>query len=101
VNKQYPDKYWDFNRYLFEADKNYVLDKANANSIVEKFGFDLENINACANSAETKQAVENQVKELNKTGMYGTPTIFINDKAFIGPKPYRVYRSAINKFIFF
>ena len=27
--------------------------------------------------------------------------IFINDKAFVGPKPYRVYRSAINKYIFF
>ena len=39
--------------------------------------------------------------ELNKTNMYGTPTIFINDKAFVGPKPYRVYRSAINRFIFF
>ena len=45
--------------------------------------------------------VQNQVNELKKTNMYGTPTIFIKDKAFVGPKPYRVYRSAINKFIFF
>ncbi|MEI7810540.1 MAG: thioredoxin domain-containing protein [bacterium] len=101
VAKDYKDKYWDFNSYLFSADKNYVLDPANLNTILAKFNFDVKKVDDCANSPETKTAVENQVKELNKTNMYGTPTIFINDKAFVGPKPYRVYRSAINKFIFF
>ena len=68
---------------------------------MEKFNFDAKKINECANSTDTKNAVEAQVKELNKTNIYGTPTIFINKKAFVGPKPYRVYRSAINQFIFF
>jgi len=101
VNKDYSSKYWDFNDYLFLADENYILDKNNLNEILTKFGFDVALINKCATSAETKGAVENQVQELNKTNIYGTPTIFINGKAFVGPKPYRVYRSAINKFIFF
>lgn len=101
VAKNYPDKYWDFNSYLFSADKNYILDKNNLNTILGKFNFDAKKINECANSVETKNAVEAQVKELNKTNIYGTPTIFINEKAFVGPKPYRVYRSAINQFIFF
>jgi len=101
VNKNYPDKFWDFNTYLFSADKNYVLDPANIDAILNSFNFDAKKIDACAVSPETKTAVANQVEELNKTNIYGTPTIFINDKAFVGPKPYRVYRSAINKFIFF
>ena len=101
VNKNYPDKYWDFNSYLFSTDKNYILDKTNISTILSKFNFDVKKINDCAKSSETKNAVEAQVKELNKTNIYGTPTIFINEKAFVGPKPYRVYRSAINKFIFF
>jgi protein-disulfide isomerase len=101
VNKDYPEKYWDFNTYLFSTDKDYVLNKGNLNEILGKFNFDVKKINNCANTTETKKAVENQVKELNKTNIYGTPTIFINSKAFVGPKPYRVYRSAINKFIFF
>ena len=101
VNKMYQDKYWDFNNYLFSTDKNYVLDKANLDKILANFNFDVKKVEKCANSAETKTAVENQIKELNKTNIYGTPTIFINSKAFVGPKPYRVYRSAINKFIFF
>jgi len=101
VNKEYKDKYWDFNTYLFNADKDFVLNKANLNEILGKFNFDVKKINDCANSSETKTAVEAQVKELNKTNIYGTPTIFINEKAFVGPKPYRVYRSEINQFIFF
>jgi protein-disulfide isomerase len=68
---------------------------------LEKFNFDVKKINQCSNSVETKNAIKKQVENLKDTGLYGTPTIFINDKAFVGPKPYRVYRSAINKFIFF
>ncbi|MFZ2072449.1 MAG: DsbA family protein [Minisyncoccia bacterium] len=101
VNKNYSDKYWDFNNYLFTADEDYILNKENLNKILESFSFDVEKINSCVNSPETKTAIENQIKELNKTNIYGTPTIFINGEAFVGPKPYRVYRSAINKYIFF
>ncbi|MFA6251388.1 MAG: thioredoxin domain-containing protein [Candidatus Paceibacterota bacterium] len=101
VNKNYPDKYWDFNDYLFTAEKDYILNKANLNEILGSFSFDVEKINKCTNDIQTKTAVEMDVQELNKTNLYGTPTIFINNKVFVGPKPYRVYRSAINKFIFF
>lgn len=101
VNKDYPDKYWDFNNYLFTTNKDFVTDKKNVDEILRSFNFDTKKINTCANSVETKQAVEEEVQELNKTNLYGTPTIFINGEAFVGPKPYRVYKSAINKFIFF
>jgi protein-disulfide isomerase len=101
IYKDHKDKYWEFNDYLFTADKDYVLNKANTNQILEKFGLNAEEINKCANSAETKKAVQDQIDELKKTNLYGTPTIFINDKVYVGPKPYRVYQSALNKFIFF
>jgi protein-disulfide isomerase len=95
------DAFWKLNDYLFTADKNYILDKANLNTILTSFGFDAKKVNDFANAPETKILMDNEIKELDKTNMYGTPTIFINGKAFVGPKPYRVYRSAINKFIFF
>jgi protein-disulfide isomerase len=95
------DAFWKFNDYLFTADKNYILEKTNLDTILVDLGFDAKKVNELANSLEIKTMMENQIKELNKTNMYGTPTIFINGKAFVGPKPYRVYQSAINKFIFF
>ena len=101
VYKDYPDKYWDFNSYLFSADKNYILNKLNLDTILAKFNFDVKKVDECANSPETENAVQNQILELNKTNLYGTPTIFINGKPFVGPKPYRVYEVPLNKFIFF
>jgi protein-disulfide isomerase len=101
VYKEYGDKFWDFNDYLFSENKDYVINKNNTNTILEKFNFDVKKINDCAKKSETVNFVENQMKELEKTGIFGTPTIFINNKAYVGPKPYRVYRSAINNFIFF
>lgn len=101
VYKNYGDKFWDFNKYMLTEDKDYILNPSNWDTIFTKFSFDKNLINKCTNSVETKDMVEKQLKELEKTNLYGTPTIFIKDKAFVGPKPYRVYRSAINKYIFF
>lgn len=101
VYQEYGDKFWEFNDYLFTADKDYVLNPENTDEILMKFDFDTELINSCAENEETKVLVEKQIEEINKMYIYGTPTIFINEKPFIGPKPYRVYRSAINKYIFF
>jgi protein-disulfide isomerase len=101
IYKDTPDKFWDWNAYLFATDKNYILDPANLDTMLLKFNFDVKKTEECIANPETKKAVDAEVIELNKTNIYGTPTIFINNKAFVGPKPYRVYRSAINKFIFF
>jgi hypothetical protein len=101
VYKNYPDKYWDFNIYLFSEPKDFVTNKENTNKILGVFGFDVAKINECINDPLTLDQVKKEFTELKKTGLYGTPTIFINSKSFVGPKPYRVYRSALNKFIFF
>lgn len=101
VYKNYPNEFWDFNTYLFKEEKDFVVDKSNTDKILADFNFDVEKINQCVNDPLTEEAVDSQLFELNKTNLYGTPTIFINNKSFVGPKPYRVYRSAINKFIFF
>jgi hypothetical protein len=101
VYQNNPEKYWSLNDYLFTADKDFALKRENLNQVLEKFSLDVQQINDCAFSAETEEIIKNQLTELNKTNIYGTPTIFIDQKPFVGPKPYRVYRSEINKFIFF
>jgi len=101
VSNEYGDKFWAFNDYLFMADKTQILQPTYMETILKKFDFDPEKINQCLNNSATKKLVEKQISELIKTKLYGTPTIFINGQVFVGPKPYRVYRSAIKKFIFF
>lgn len=99
--KQDKQKFWAFNDFLFEADRTKLNDKNFISQTLARFGFDANMVIKCSNSPETAIACGKQIKEIEKTGIYGTPTVFINREIFIGPKPYRVYKSAIKKFILF
>ena len=101
VYKEYGDKFWQFNDYLFTVDKVEIYQPEYVNSILRNFKFDVDKINECITEPETKKAVNKQLSEVRKTHFYGTPTVFINGKALVGPKPYRVYRSMLNKFLIF
>lgn len=94
-------QFWSLNDYLFAADKTKLSDRAFINQALTNFGFKPDEINKCAAGAEIKTAREQRFQELKKTKLYGTPTIFINGQVFVGPKPYRVYRGELKKFIFF
>ena len=96
--KQDTEMFWELNDRLFASDKNnnansdYVIDLADA------IGFDMPALKECINSEDTKKATDKQFRDIRDTGIYGTPTIFINEKVFVGPKPERVYKRALGKF---
>ena len=89
------EKFWQFNNALFALDKKNLGDKNYVDGLASKFGFDLITINQCMNSQETKDVISKQFREISKTHVYGTPTVFINGKVLVGPKPYRVYERAL------
>ena len=91
VYQQNPEKYWQFNEAHFAADKTKLGDQNYVNQVINTLGLDSGGIQACLFDARTKETVSKQILELEKTGMYGTPTIFINGSPMVGPKPYRVY----------
>lgn len=94
-------KFWDLNDYFFTALKPRGFDQAFIDQALTASGFKPDEINQCASSEAATTVYQQQFNELRKTHLYGTPTIFINGRVFVGPKPYRVYRSTLNKFIFF
>lgn len=95
IYKQDQNKFWQFNDALFASDKKDLGDRNYIEKLVSKTGLDLTKINECVNSQEAKNAIEKQFLEMQKTHVYGTPTVFINGKVFVGPKPYRVYERAL------
>lgn len=101
VYREYEERFWSFNDYLFTVDKVEIYQPAYIETILQNFDFDVKKINDCIDDPATKEAADNQVSQLRKTHLYGTPTVFINGKGLVGPKPYRVYRSMLNKFIIF
>ena len=57
-------------------------------------------MNRCLNDPVTKNAVDWQMEEVLKTEFFGTPTVFIGNQAFVGPKPYRVYAISQNGLLY-
>ena len=63
---------------------------------IKDLNFDVNEINSCSTSADTNTAIVERRIELEKTNIYGTPLIFINNKGLVGSKPYRVYERILN-----
>ena len=95
VYQRDPAAYWKLNDILFAADTANLDDAAYAQKIVTDLGMDSVGIHRCLNDPATEDLLNERLNEVAKTNFYGTPTIFINGNAFVGPKPYRVYAIAL------
>jgi hypothetical protein len=91
VYRENPDKFWKLNDKLFASDKSNLANTDYVNHLMGGLGLDVPKMDACISNPQTETAVQSQFREIEKTNFFGTPTIFINDAPFVGPKPYRVY----------
>jgi protein-disulfide isomerase len=91
VYQQDQEKYWKLNDLLFATDKSNLDNDAFIQKTLGDLGLDAAKINVCTEDQKTKDTIKMQMDEIVKTKFYGTPTIFINDRVLVGPKPYRVY----------
>jgi hypothetical protein len=98
ANKLDPQKFWTLNDSFFSSAVTDILTPEYDNGLVAKAGYDPTVFQSCLNDPVTAESVKNQETEILSTGLYGTPTIFINDRVFVGPKPDRVYKRALKGF---
>lgn len=95
VYEESPEKFWQYNSALFSLDESHLADSKNIDVILDEIGLDAKKIKKCADSSGTENIAAKQQEQLDNAGIYGTPTIWINGKIFVGPKPERVYRRAL------
>lgn len=89
--------YWEFHNQLMQMSIENIKNKDEVLSIVAHIsGISANEIIACSESKAAQELVERQVKEIKKMNVEGTPTIFVNEQAFIGPKPLRVYERQLS-----
>jgi 2-hydroxychromene-2-carboxylate isomerase len=100
VNQQSVEKYWQLNDQLFADDKSKLEDEQFISDTLASLDLDTPALEACVNDPATAALVENQMEQIRGTNFYGTPTIFIGDEVFVGPKPYRVYAIALKGFFY-
>ncbi len=95
VNEVNSEKLWEFNSIVFSSNKKILERPDEIEKIIEELGIPSETIKTCVENQETIKKVQEGLTEIQKANIYGTPTIFINGKVFVGPKPYRVYQKAL------
>jgi Thioredoxin len=100
VYQQDQAKYWQLNDLFFSADISNLEKDSWVQDTLKSIGVDTGAVNACLFDSRTSQIIKNQVTELEKTHLFGTPTIFINGQPMVGPKPFRVYAIALKGFFF-
>jgi hypothetical protein len=90
--KQNQDTFWEFSDKLFSTSKELVANETYVKDVMASYDLDQDLLNECVLSEETALAIEERDEAIDKMGIYGTPTVFVNGKPMVGPKPLRVYR---------
>lgn len=91
VNEIDKTKFIEFNNIMFSSEFNVMESEERTLEVVERIGLDKEVVRQCSYTERIQNLSKQQFSELQKTGVYGTPTVFVNGEAVVGPKPYRVY----------
>lgn len=91
--------YWQFHDALMQMPKEEIEDKGKVLNLLNKIkNIDAKVIISCSETQEAEQFFQKQMAELKKMNLEGTPTIFVNSQAFIGPKPERVYLKQLSAY---
>lgn len=86
-------KFWEYAEVLFknqEKTSTEELKQYAENVKLNPLVFDY-----CVDSHKYKEAVDKEISDGMNAGIYGTPTIYINNQIFVGPKPYSELNLAI------
>lgn len=92
IRQSQPDNYYQFIDLMFNQDIETISQEQKVISLLQENGFDTTSLQSCIATDSTKAAVEQELQQAKKTGIFGTPTIFVNDTPVVGPKPERVYK---------
>lgn len=91
---QKQDKYWDMSNLIFdEQPKN----ESELLYLSEKININIPKLIQDAASAEIEQELQNQIEAAHKNGIYGTPTIVIDNIPYISAMPYYKIRLLYNQ----
>jgi len=95
VYEQGSNLYWKYYKILFENQDS--ITNENLKLYANLIGVNTAQFNECLEKEKYREEVDNDYDEGIASGIYGTPTFFINDVAVVGPKPFKVFKKIIDK----
>jgi protein-disulfide isomerase len=85
---------YEFVDLLF-VNTNKIYDEQYLTQQLLTFGVQEEQLVSCLESDDTIETVRSLTQTIADAGVYGTPTVYIDDRILVGPKPKRVYERLI------
>ncbi|MEW5954960.1 MAG: thioredoxin domain-containing protein, partial [Candidatus Micrarchaeota archaeon] len=91
-------RFWEYKDALFASQDLLKTDAGQALAqAAAQAGVDQSALAACLESNETAADVEAFYQEGVASGLYGTPTFFINNQSLVGPKPFESFKAVIDE----
>jgi protein-disulfide isomerase len=87
-------KFWEYHESLFKSE---TFSNQTFLTIATSLNLDMQTFTKCYDDKETKSLVDADIEEGKKSGIYGTPTVFVNNDYLVGPKAYSGYKSLVKK----
>ncbi len=84
---RHPERFLDFIDCLFRAlwvDKRNLNDPATVAAVLTENGFDPTEILALTNDEEIKAALKDKTEQALQRGVFGAPSIFVDNQLFFG-----------------
>jgi protein-disulfide isomerase len=89
-------KFWEYHDLLYENQSGGFSDERLV-ELAREAGLDVERFEEDLASGRFEQAVAEDFREGQRTGITGTPTFVINGRVLAGLQPQGVYESAIEQ----
>lgn len=75
-------RFWEFHDALFA--NQHSLDRASLEALAGKMGLDLVRFRQSLDTNKWGSYLDLDISEMNRRGIQGTPTFFVNDQAIVG-----------------
>jgi len=87
-------KFWEMHDLIFANQAQMAPEKYL--EYARQLGLNVERFKREMEAAETKQRIEDDVREAATLGGFGTPAFFINGKYLSGAKPFEQFKTIID-----
>lgn len=89
------DKFWEYRNVLFQNQN--ALKRSDLLTYAKNLNLDSESFAKCLDEEKYASKIDEDQKEGMRAGVMGTPTFFINGKAFSGAQPFAAFQEQIQQ----
>ena len=88
-------KFWEYHKTLFDNQKVESVEKIK--TLATDTGLDMQKFNECFDTRKFQDEVEKDHQDGMTSGIFGTPTFFINGRSLVGPRTWQEFKDIIDQ----